>query len=231
MERLLLHICCAPCSVYCIDSLRDEGIEPAGFWYNPNIHPYQEYKARRDTLIEYSQSAGLELTVRDDYGLRDFVQAVAGDLATATPAVWRKPPGMPPSTASPTSPRPCWSVPTRTTRASAGRRRSWRGGMAWNSSTGTSVPASARGRPRRESWGSTCRNTAAASSPRRSGTPGRSRGIRRNLDNSKARARKKSRSPGRRFSISASPAGRPAGGEGRPASPPGRRDGGGGSPP
>ena len=80
MERLLLHICCAPCSVYCIDSLRDEGIEPAGFWYNPNIHPYQEYKARRDTLIEYSQSAGLELTVRDDYGLRDFVQAVAGDL-------------------------------------------------------------------------------------------------------------------------------------------------------
>ena len=28
MERLLLHTCCAPCSVYCVESLRDEGIEP-----------------------------------------------------------------------------------------------------------------------------------------------------------------------------------------------------------
>lgn len=80
MERLLLHICCAPCSVYCVDSLRAEGIEPAGFWFNPNIHPYQEYRARRDALADYAASIGLALTVRDDYGLRDFVRAVAGDL-------------------------------------------------------------------------------------------------------------------------------------------------------
>lgn len=80
MEHLLLHTCCAPCSVFCVDSLRAEGIEPTGFWYNPNIHPYQEYKARRDTLIEYDRSIGLELIIREDYGLRSFVQAVAGDL-------------------------------------------------------------------------------------------------------------------------------------------------------
>ena len=46
----LMHTCCAPCSVSCIRQLREEGIEPVRFWYNPNIHPYQEYKARRDTL-------------------------------------------------------------------------------------------------------------------------------------------------------------------------------------
>lgn len=80
MERLLLHTCCAPCSVYCVDALRAEGIEPVGFWYNPNIHPYQEYKARRDTLVEYDRAIGLELIVREEYGLRDFVRAVAGDL-------------------------------------------------------------------------------------------------------------------------------------------------------
>ena len=51
--KLLLHTCCAPCSVYCIDSLRAEGIEPTVYWFNPNIHPYMEYKARRDTLKEY----------------------------------------------------------------------------------------------------------------------------------------------------------------------------------
>ena len=80
MERLLLHTCCAPCSVYCVDLLRSEGIEPVSFWFNPNIHPYQEYKARRDTLREYSASIGMELIIREDYGLRNFVRAVASDI-------------------------------------------------------------------------------------------------------------------------------------------------------
>ena len=78
--KLLLHICCAPCSVYCIDTLRAEGIEPSGFWYNPNVHPYQEYKARRDTLVDYAAAIALPLYGEDEYGLRPFVQAVAGDL-------------------------------------------------------------------------------------------------------------------------------------------------------
>ncbi len=54
--KLLLHTCCAPCSVYCIKSLRKENIEPTVYWFNPNIHPYMEYKARRDTLKEYTKS-------------------------------------------------------------------------------------------------------------------------------------------------------------------------------
>ena len=36
--KLLLHTCCAPCSVYCIDTLKEEGIEPTVYWFNPNIH-------------------------------------------------------------------------------------------------------------------------------------------------------------------------------------------------
>ncbi len=80
MDHILLHTCCAPCSVYCVDLLRSEGIEPVSFWYNPNIHPYQEYKARRDTLCEYASSINMELIVREDYGLRSFVHAVADDI-------------------------------------------------------------------------------------------------------------------------------------------------------
>ena len=79
--KLLLHICCAPCSVACIKQLRSEGIEPVGYWYNPNIHPYTEYKARKNTLIEYAKSIGLELIVEDEYGLRPFVQAVVENIA------------------------------------------------------------------------------------------------------------------------------------------------------
>ncbi|MBE7008903.1 MAG: epoxyqueuosine reductase QueH [Ruminococcaceae bacterium] len=80
MDRVLLHSCCAPCSVYCIDTLRQEHIEPTSLWFNPNIHPYQEYKARRDTLIDYGASVGVDVRVLDDYGLRDFVRAVANDI-------------------------------------------------------------------------------------------------------------------------------------------------------
>ena len=76
----LMHTCCAPCSVSCIQQLRGEGIEPVSYWFNPNIHPYQEYKARRDTLMAYAPAIGMKLIVREDYGLRDFCRAVCGDI-------------------------------------------------------------------------------------------------------------------------------------------------------
>ena len=78
--KLLLHTCCAPCSVYCIDTLREEGIEPTVYWFNPNIHPYMEYKARRDTLKEYTKSIQVEAIFEEDYGLREFCKNVIGDL-------------------------------------------------------------------------------------------------------------------------------------------------------
>ena len=78
--KLLLHTCCAPCSVYCIDALRKEGIEPTVYWFNPNIHPYMEYKARRDTLKEYTKSIQVEAIFEEDYGLREFCKNVIGDL-------------------------------------------------------------------------------------------------------------------------------------------------------
>lgn len=78
--KLLMHTCCAPCSVYCIESLRNEGIEPVAYWFNPNIHPYVEYKTRRDTLIEYSKMINLELIINENYGLREFCQNVSDDI-------------------------------------------------------------------------------------------------------------------------------------------------------
>ena len=80
MSKTLLHTCCAPCSVSCVEQLRREGIEPIAYWFNPNIHPYQEYKARRDTLIGYAGQIGMDLIVQEDYGLRRFVCAVAEDI-------------------------------------------------------------------------------------------------------------------------------------------------------
>ena len=78
--KLLMHTCCAPCSVYCIDSLRKDGIEPTVFWYNPNIHPYAEYKIRRDTLKEYTKSIGVEAIFIENYGLEEFCKNVCNDI-------------------------------------------------------------------------------------------------------------------------------------------------------
>ena len=78
--KLMLHISSAPASVACIKKLRSEGIEPVGYWYNPNIHPFTEYKMRRDSVIAYAEKIGLELIVEDEYNLRPFIQAVARDI-------------------------------------------------------------------------------------------------------------------------------------------------------
>ena len=79
--KTLLHVCCAPCANQCIDVLRGDGMEVTGFWYNPNIHPFTEYRARRNCLRDYAVSIELPLIERDDYGLRPFVREVAEDIA------------------------------------------------------------------------------------------------------------------------------------------------------
>lgn len=75
-----MHTCCAPCSVYCIDVLRGEGTRPTVFWYNPNIHPYQEYKARRDCLKDYCAAISVKAIFDEDYGLDEFCRNVANDI-------------------------------------------------------------------------------------------------------------------------------------------------------
>lgn len=78
--KLLLHTCCAPCSVYCIEELRSENIEPTVYWYNPNIHPYKEYEARRNCLKEYTKSINIQAIFEEDYGLREFCKNTIVDL-------------------------------------------------------------------------------------------------------------------------------------------------------
>lgn len=78
--KLLMHTCCAPCSVYCVESLRNENIEPTLYWYNPNIHPYTEYKERRDTLKQYSEIIKIDTVYEEEYGLRKFCENIIGDL-------------------------------------------------------------------------------------------------------------------------------------------------------
>jgi predicted adenine nucleotide alpha hydrolase (AANH) superfamily ATPase len=69
--------------VGCIRGLEEEGIRPVLFWYNPNIHPWTEYRSRRDCLEGLARSENLELLKVDEYGLRPFVRAAVA-LETRT---------------------------------------------------------------------------------------------------------------------------------------------------
>jgi len=74
MDKLLLHMCCGPCSCYPVKKLRGEGIEPVGYFFNPNIHPYQEWERRLQTAREFAQKVNMEIHTDENYGLRSFMK-------------------------------------------------------------------------------------------------------------------------------------------------------------
>lgn len=74
--KILLHICCAPCAIYPLKIMREAGHDVVGLFFNPNIHPYSEYKKRLDTLTEYSDTVGLKLIFSDEYPMEDFLRGV-----------------------------------------------------------------------------------------------------------------------------------------------------------
>lgn len=76
MSGVLLHICCAPCAIYPLKVLRKEGKDVQGLFYNPNIHPYLEYKRRLDTLTAYADQTGLEIIREETYPFEDFLRQV-----------------------------------------------------------------------------------------------------------------------------------------------------------
>lgn len=77
--KLLLHVCCAPCTIYPLKVLRQEGHDLTGYFYNPNIHPYLEYKKRLDTLKEYGTCEVLPIIHDETYPLESFLRRVALD--------------------------------------------------------------------------------------------------------------------------------------------------------
>ena len=75
--KLLMHICCAPCSIVPVRELRSAGMVITGFFYRHNIHPFSECLRRQETLQTYAQQIGLEVIYQDGYDLEGFIRQVA----------------------------------------------------------------------------------------------------------------------------------------------------------
>lgn len=72
--NLLLHMCCGPCSCYPVKKLREDGIEPTGYFFNPNIHPYKEWDMRLKTAKEFAEKVDMKIITDENYMLRDFLK-------------------------------------------------------------------------------------------------------------------------------------------------------------
>ncbi len=76
---MLVHICCAVDSHYFLERLQEDFPEEklVGFFYDPNIHPYNEYRLRY-LDVEYScKKLGIEL-LEGPYNLEEWLKKVKG---------------------------------------------------------------------------------------------------------------------------------------------------------
>jgi len=78
MKKILLHICCAPCAIYPLERLKEEGYEVTGFFYNPNIHPLAEYEQRKKAVENFSKALNLAV-IYPEYNPQEFLQLVEGN--------------------------------------------------------------------------------------------------------------------------------------------------------
>jgi predicted adenine nucleotide alpha hydrolase (AANH) superfamily ATPase len=76
---LLVHICCAVDSHYFLEKIQEEypNEELVGYFYDPNIHPYSEYRLRY-LDVEYScKKLGIKL-IEGAYNLEEWLKKVKG---------------------------------------------------------------------------------------------------------------------------------------------------------
>lgn len=76
-KKLLLHSCCAPCSGEVMEAIMASGIEFTIFFYNPNIHPKQEYEIRKNENIRYAEKLNIPI-IDADYDVDNWYERAKG---------------------------------------------------------------------------------------------------------------------------------------------------------
>lgn len=72
-------MCCSNCSLYPLKSLLSKGIDVKGLWFNPNIHPEDEYARRLASLERLEGLWNLEIEFIDRFGLNEFLKKNKND--------------------------------------------------------------------------------------------------------------------------------------------------------
>ena len=64
-KKLLLHSCCAPCAGEIMEALAASEIDTTIYFYNPNIHPFDEYELRKEENIRFAEKLGMPIIDAD----------------------------------------------------------------------------------------------------------------------------------------------------------------------
>ena len=76
-SSLLLHSCCAPCAGEIMEAVAASEIKTTVYFYNPNIHPLQEYELRKEENKRYCQKLGLDF-IDADYDKDNWFKRIKG---------------------------------------------------------------------------------------------------------------------------------------------------------
>ncbi len=74
--KMLLHLCCASCGVY-VANLLKEKFRLILYFYNPNIHPEEEYKRRLKDVKKLAQGMNLPLII-GEYEVEEWFKQIKG---------------------------------------------------------------------------------------------------------------------------------------------------------
>lgn len=73
--KILIHTCCAPCLIYPYKKLKKKAGEIELFFYNPNIHPVDEYLKRSFQIEHYANELNVKVH-KIGYSIKDFFRTI-----------------------------------------------------------------------------------------------------------------------------------------------------------
>lgn len=76
-KKLLLHSCCAPCAGEIMEAVAASGIDTTVYFYNPNIHPVEEYLIRKEENVKFCEKLGFDF-IDADYDTDNWFARIKG---------------------------------------------------------------------------------------------------------------------------------------------------------
>ena len=76
-SSLLLHSCCAPCAGEVMEAVAASDIDTTIYFYNPNIHPIEEYELRKEENKRYCETLDIRF-IDADYDKDNWFDRIKG---------------------------------------------------------------------------------------------------------------------------------------------------------
>lgn len=74
--RMLVHMCCGPCSIIPLKSILSGKAEVWGFFHNPNIHPRSEFLKRLEAVKALARLLSIDLVCHEEYRPMEFIKGM-----------------------------------------------------------------------------------------------------------------------------------------------------------